>query len=125
MSLNPIALVRDMSSNPNLGRGSQLITGRMTGGAGGTTLVVETRLKTIVSAFAVKENSTTAVPVIAVANSTAYPGTQKVTFTLAASGVYSWMIIGLVDRTSDAVTGAAGGTTTVTYNPVTGDYSQA
>jgi len=124
-TLNPVPIVRDTSSSPHHQRGVHVITGQMVGGSGGTTLVVETRLKTVLSAVAVKMESSTAVPVTAIAASTAYPGSQKVTITLAAAGTYSYIITGLLDGTCTVDTGAAGGTTTLTYNPYTGQSTSA
>lgn len=114
---NPAAILKELGSAPEHERGLHTIAGRVIGG-GTHAVTVETGLATIVSAIVVKENATTAVLGATIGDSTARVGTKTVAFTVADTGVYSYIITGYLRGTITVPTTAAA--TTVTYNPATG-----
>lgn len=114
-TLNPVAVVRDMSSSPNCTKYVHQIVGRITGG-GTDVVTVETGLKFIMSAIVVNEtDGAIVVPTIAASAVTGKTGTKKVSFTVADTKAFSYIITGVFDRTPtvDVTSGA----TTVTYEP--------
>lgn len=115
-NLNPVAVVRDIDSSPQQSRQVHQIVGRIAGG-GAHAVTVETKLKSVLSAIVINETDG-AVVASTIAASTAYSGTQKVTFTVAASKNYSYIITGILARSS--TTDTTGGATTVTYEPLRG-----
>ena len=110
---NPIAVVRDISSSPQNGRYVHCFVGRITGG-GSHAVTIETGLKDILQAFCVNETDT-ALLAVTIASSTAYPGTKKVSFTVANNKTYSYQITGNLANSETIPTTA--GATTVTYYP--------
>lgn len=113
---NPIAVVRDVNSSPQNGRGVHQIVGRVDGGAS-KDVTVETGLKTILQALVVNETDG-ALVVPTIADSTALAGTKKVTFSVANSKSYSYQITGNLMYTETVPSITAD--TTVTYKPLNG-----
>ena len=111
---NPVAVVKNNESDPNSSRGVHTIVGRIVGG-GTHAITVETRLKSVISAICIKENATVAVIATTIGDSSTYPNTKTVAFTIASGGEYSYLITGLLNRAATADT--SGGSVTVTYNP--------
>lgn len=110
----PIAVVRDISSSPQNGRGAHSIAGRVAGGAS-KTVTIETGLRAIISAVVINETDG-AVVATTIASSTATTGTKKVSFAVANSKKYSYLIVGsyIYDVTVPSITAD----TTITYNPL-------
>jgi hypothetical protein len=115
-NFNPVAIVRELSSAPEHTRGVHLIAGRLLGG-GTDAVTIETNLKTVIGAIVYNETDAT-VLAVTIASSTAHTGTQKVTFTVANSKAYNYLIFGLYDRTITSDT--TSGSKTITYEPVKG-----
>lgn len=113
-NLNPVAVVRDMSSSPQSTRLVHQIVGRFAGG-GSRTTTIETKLQSILSAIVINETDG-AVVVPTIGDSSAYTGTKTVAFSVANSKTYSYVITGLFGRTA-TVDAAADADATVTYEP--------
>lgn len=114
---NPVGAIRDVSSNPSLGQGIHQIVGRITGG-GTHAITIETKCKTVLSAIVVNETDHVLLtPTIA--SSTTNSGTQKVTFTVANTKTYSYIITAQLYKTITTDTTSADAT--ITYNPVSGN----
>ncbi len=116
-TLNPYAIVRDNSSSPSLGQQAHLFVVRVAGG-GTRDVVIETKLKSVL--FCLPFNETDHVFLTPTyADSTAYPGTKKVTVTVANAKVYAIVVAGIVG-TRAAVTDISPGdaAVTVTYEPL-------
>lgn len=114
-TLNPVAVVRDMSSSPNCTKYVHQIVGSITGG-GTDVVTIETGLKAIISAIVINEtDGAVVVPTVAASAVDGKTGTKKVSFTVANTKKFSYIITGLFDRspTVDVTSGA----TTVTYEP--------
>ena len=114
-NINPVSTARSVDTDWSVGRGVHQIVGRIVGG-GTHAVTVETKLKSVLSAIVIKENSTVAVIATTIGDSTTYPGTKTVAFTVATGGEYSYIITGNVSRASTADT--TGGAVTVTYEPM-------
>lgn len=115
--INPAAVVRDLSSSPNHTREVHCLAGRIVGG-GTHVVTIETKLRSVLVAQVVKENATTAVLAATIDDSTTYPGTKTVAFTVANGGVYSYVVVGFVNREPDVP--ETSGATTVVYEPIEG-----
>lgn len=114
-TLNPVATVRDMSNSPNVTKFVHQIVGRIAGG-GTDVVTIETGLKSIISAIVINEtDGAVLVPTIAASAVAGKTATKKVTFTVANSKEYSYIITGMFDRTPTVDT--TSGATTVTYEP--------
>jgi hypothetical protein len=118
-NLNPYAIIRDMSSDPNLGRQVHVFGYRCTGSGSGGVVTVETKLKSIVAVLA-NDEANAASPAVTIGDSTTYTGTKTVAFTAATGHTYSVVIIGIVGTRiafgTDTITTA----TTVVYEPLKG-----
>ena len=118
-TLNPIAITRDNSSDPSLGRQVHSFVARVTGG-GTRSVIFETKMKSV--ALAVGHNETdNAALAPTYGDSTAYVGTKTVTFSVANGKVYSFLVVGIVG-TRAAMTDYAPGDANVTipYEPLKG-----
>ena len=118
-TLNPMAVVRDNSSNPSLGRGVHMFVHRVVGSGTPGNALYETKLHSILAAIAYNETDGTATAVT-LGTSTTYPGTATVTVAIANNKTYSVTIIGIVGTraavTNDTQTTGA----TYTYEPLKG-----
>lgn len=110
---NPIAVVRDISSSPQNGRYVHEFVGRITGG-GSDAVTIETGLKDVLQSFCINETDTALLATV-IGSSTVYPGTKKVTFTVANNKTYSYRITGNLVNTETVPT--TSGATSVTYKP--------
>jgi len=118
-NLNPVAMVRDVDSSPNCSRQIHVIAGRIDGG-GTHAITVETRLKSILSAIVVNETDHVLLtPTIAASAVAGLTNTKKVTFTIATTKTYSYIIVGLLDKTATVDTISSD--TTINYYPLGGN----
>ena len=118
-NLNPAKTVINVDSSQNSTRQLIEYVGHITG-TGTHEMTVETKLQSILSAVVVNETDG-AIVATARAASTAYPGTLKVTFTLANSKVYSYRITGFLSRTMTTLSTSGGAGDTITCNPLQAD----
>lgn len=112
----PMAVVRDVSSSPHHSRGAQVWAGKITAG-GSHSVVLETRLKGLLF-FSVTQSAAGTEVSVTEAASTAYPNTRKLTFSVSGTTEYCYLVIGNADMV--VTPDSTGGTTTITFNPITG-----
>jgi len=118
-TLNPIAVTRDNSSSPSLGRQVHSFVARVAGG-GTRSVVIETKMKSVL--LCIPFNETDHVMLTPTyGDSSAYVGTKTITVTVAGAKVYAIFVAGIVG-TRAAVTDISPGDAdvTITYEPLKG-----
>ena len=118
-NLNPYAVIRDISSNPSLGRQVHMFVHRVVGSGTPGNALYETKLKSILSAVAYNETDGTVVAVT-IGSSSTYAGTATVTVAIAANKTYSVTIVGILGTRIAVGADTQTTGTTYTYEPLKG-----
>lgn len=115
-TMNPVAIVRNVQSSKDSSRQVHEIVGRIAGG-GAHEVTLETKCKSVLAAQVVNETDTALLACV-IGDSTTFPGTKTVVFTVANAKTYHYRVTGILALTATVDT--TGGATAIIYEPIKG-----